>query len=642
MNVYPVNVARVSNNLRSTMLLNTLRQTQLSLFDVQTQLATGQRIQTPSDDPLNAGYILQLQRHLDNINSVTSSLSSANAALTEGESAAQVAVDLVQQAKNLALQTSGDSSTPDERRSLVTVVDSLLDKLVSVGNRKYLNTPLFGGRGGVDKAFDEQAGGVFYTGDNGRLSTTADTDLSQDWFSLSGQEFFGAVSSAVQGFADLDPAIDISTRLSDLRGATNQGVRGGIIQVSDGTTTTNVDLTGADTVGDVLNTLNAQLPQTLRARIDKKSIIIERRIPLAGANITVSDTSGTTAADLGIKTATPQSRVQGLDLDPLLTLQTNLSQLNQGAGILPNGSFVIRDGQNAATVSLNGARTVEDVINRINATNIGVLASIDPDGRRIDVQNRLSGSDMTIEENGGTLATALGLRSFNTGVKLADLNDHKGVSTVPGPDFRITTADGSNIDFDMDSLNMSTATIANFIAALNTAGGGKITAGLDTTGNGIQITDNTTGGTPFSISKLNLSPAIDGLGLNVAASGNKIVGTDVNPIKVDNAFTGLIELRNALNNNDSAAIDAAGQRLDRALGNLQFQQGRLAAKAGTLQDRAQRIDLEQTATQSLTGNVRDVDMTEAIVRFQQLQTALQANLQSSTKIMSLSLMDYLR
>lgn len=643
MNVIPLNVARVSNNLRSTMLLNTLRSTQVSLFGVQNQLATGLRIQTPSDDPLNASYILQLERRLDSINSVGNSLRSANAALTEGESAAQDASDLVQQAKNIALQMVGDTSTPDERRSTATVIDSLLSQLVSVANRKHLDTPLFGGRGGLDQAFAQQSGGVLYQGDNGQLSTTADTDLSQDWFTISGEQFFNAASASVRGFNDLDPALDTSTRLSDLRGATGQGIRPGVIQVSDGLATTSIDLRQADTVGDVLDQLNAGLPATLRARIDSKSVIIERRIPLAGNSITVNDDGGTMAGDLGIKTTTPQNRVQGLDLDPRLTPETQMTNLNLGAGVLPNGSLVIRNGQNSATINLNGARTIQDILNRINTAGIGVQASIDPDGRRLAVRNVLSGSSMSIEESsGGTIATALGIRSFNTGTKLASLNDGKGVSTVGGSDFRITTADGTNIDVDMDTLNLAQATVGDLLVAINTAGGGKVTAGLATSGNGIQITDNTTGGTSLSISKLNLSPAIDMLGLNVSATGNKLVGTDVNPIKVDSAFTALIELRDALSRNDSTAIEDAGKRLDRTLQGLQYQQGRLAAKAGALQNRAERVNLEQTATEIMTSNVKDVDITEAVVRFQQLQTALQANLQSSSRIMSMSLMDYLR
>ena len=43
----------------------------------------------------------------------------------------------------------------------------------------------------------------------------------------------------------------------------------------------------------------------------------------------------------------------------------------------------------------------------------------------------------------------------------------------------------------------------------------------------------------------------------------------------------------------------------------------------------------------LAYNYFDVDMAEAIVRFQQMQTALQANLATASKVLNLSLLDYL-
>ena len=127
------------------------------------------------------------------------------------------------------------------------------------------------------------------------------------------------------------------------------------------------------------------------------------------------------------------------------------------------------------------------------------------------------------------------------------------------------------------------------------------------------------GGSTLTIEKLNMSPAIDSLGLAVTASGGVLQGDDVNPIKVDSAFTGLLELRNALDDDDSQAISAAGRRLSSGLERIQEKQGQLAAQAAAMQERADRIANEQSATRILQSDIRDVDMTEAIVRFQQVQ-----------------------
>ena len=53
-----------------------------------------------------------------------------------------------------------------------------------------------------------------------------------------------------------------------------------------------------------------------------------------------------------------------------------------------------------------------------------------------------------------------------------------------------------------------------------------------------------------------------------------------------------------------------------------------------------RIVLDQGAS-GLLSNLKDTDFTEAISRFQTLQTALQASMATTAKTLNLSLMDFL-
>lgn len=75
---------------------------------------------------------------------------------------------------------------------------------------------------------------------------------------------------------------------------------------------------------------------------------------------------------------------------------------------------------------------------------------------------------------------------------------------------------------------------------------------------------------------------------------------------------------------------------------MQEVQGRLSAKAGDLLRRAERIEVETSAAEILRSDVRDTDMAETIVRFQQVQTALQANYAAAARSLGLSLLDFLR
>src|SRR5690606_28269419 len=109
-----------------------------------------------------------------------------------------------------------------------------------------------------------------------------------------------AVSNRVQGKADLSPALTPTSRLNDLAGAVGKGITRGAIQISDGTTTAVVNLSTADTIGDVINAINNAGVGTVTAAIAPGGQGLQLSAG-AGDNISVSEVGeNTTAADLGI------------------------------------------------------------------------------------------------------------------------------------------------------------------------------------------------------------------------------------------------------------------------------------------------------------------------------------------------------
>ncbi len=627
MAVTPINLARISFNQRMYNLQEAIRRNETDTYQVQNSLTTGLRFQQPSEDPLRAASAASFDRRLERLDQVSTNLRNVNGVLTEVESAAQEGSDVLQEAHTLVINATGDTATPDERQSLSTVVDSLLDQLVSVSNRRYLNTYLFSGH--QDAApFDLSHGGVYYTGDADRREAIVEDDLTTDTYTVPGMEFFSAVSSGVQGAVDLDPALTRETRISTLGGVSGRGVQLGQIAITVGKTQVNIDLSGAATVGDVIDRLNAELPKGMSAEMGLRGITLN-----LGDEAILTDLGGGRAvADLGLA-----SRL-GPDLNPRLTTLTPISALRGGDGLdLSTNGFVIRNGELSATIDLSNAETVEDVLNAINQANVGAWASISEDGKSIQVVNRVSGTDLQIGEDGGQTATLLGIRSMHAGTTLASMNDGAGVQTAEGDDFRITVANGSTIDVDVDGAT----TLAGLLARLNAAGRGQIVARLAERGNGLEITDLTVGGGALSIQPLNNSPALEGLGLDVVANGNVLSGRDVNSLRADSPFTALIELRDGLLRDDRGAIQAAGQRLERVMENMQRVQGQIASQAKTMAQRSERVETETTATRVLQSDVRDVDFTDATIRFQQLQTALHANLMTASKVMNLSLLDFL-
>jgi flagellin-like hook-associated protein FlgL len=282
--------------------------------------------------------------------------------------------------------------------------------------------------------------------------------------------------------------------------------------------------------------------------------------------------------------------------------------------------------------------TVEDLLNAVNGSKTGVLAKINDAGNGIDLVNPTQGVAMTVAENGGTTAADLGIRSLAPTTKLADLNGGKGVNTVNGPELQVTRKDGTSFQVDISSA----VTVQDVINAINAADGGSgVTASFATTGNGIVLSDSTGGPGALSVSSINFSSTAKDLGLDAPASGATLTGKDTNGIEVPGLFGNLQKLRTALESNDQAGITAAAEGLKADYDRIVRVRGETGAKVQELDSRDNRLQDENLATTKLLSDLQDTDFTDAISRFQTLQTALQASLQTTAKIMNLSLMDFL-
>ena len=131
------------------------------------------------------------------------------------------------------------------------------------------------------------------------------------------------------------------------------------------------------------------------------------------------------------------------------------------------------------------------------------------------------------------------------------------------------------------------------------------------------------------------------VGASTSGSGGRGLITDSN--SGADFFNHLIALRNDLTSGNVTAIASTDQAaLQSDESNFLYHvslngsvQSRLDSTTTTLKDRAQSLN-------SQVANVASTDMAQTVVRLTQTQTAYQAALQSSSKILSLSLMDYLK
>ncbi len=474
MAITPISLSRVSHNLQTLSLLEQLRSGTLKMYLEQNRLASGNRLATPSEDPVSAFRAMQLSEVLEGQDQILQNISHADSVLSATDTTIGEISGLLTDAHNIALTMVNSTASSEERQSEAQIILAIIDQLVTVGNRKYRDIQLFGGQRTQDLPFTQDYGVAEYRGDTGSL--TAHVDVNQDpAINLTGAELFGALSSGVSGWVDLDPSLGAETRLADMRGLTGNGIQLGIIRVtlSAPATSFTVDLRQADTAGDVIDTINHAAEQAGLTvgpggdfNVSFNAAGSGYQVDVGAGTVTISDTgNGVTARDLGIRGS--GASIVGGDLDAKVTGMTPTSTLFGGAGAAL-GTIRIQNGHLSSDIDLSGAQTVQEILNRINTAGVEVRARINASATGIDVLNPVSGFEMTIGEVGGNTAEVLGIRSLHADTPLSELNQGRGVQTLEGrDDLTIRAKDGSTFNVNLDGCE----TIQDVLDAINAAAG---------------------------------------------------------------------------------------------------------------------------------------------------------------------------
>lgn len=638
---------RVSTNMPLDNFLYQQQRLLASSLGDQTRLSTGRRVNAPSDDPVQAARILKLtsieesqQQILENIRFAVDFLNASDASLTD-------VTDSLIRVQELASGAVSSIALPDERRAAALEVDSILQQLMSAANRQYLGLYVFGGRDVKVQPLVADLDGVRYVGDTGSLTSRLALDSVEE-FNLTAHDVFGLLSERVEGSVDLNPALTPQTRLDELRGANDQGIRLGSLRFAEqgpaGTYT--VDLTQATSIGQIIDLINAAAQaagSSLTASINSTTNGI-RIVP--GDDVVISSLdNGVIASDLGIVTeAATGAAIEGADLNRLLTPTTPISDLLGGSGLdLADETFRIVNGSHSASITLGSARTVQDILNAINNAGIGARAVINETASGLDVFNEVSGSVMSIMEEGGTAAADLGILTLSAATLLADLNSGQGVGQLEGQDdLEIVAKDGSSFSVDLDTALTVQDAIDLINAAAQTAGV-DIEASLSTTTNGVVITDMSGGAGVMQIRSLDFSNTAEDLGFDqpIDPAATEVTGADIGGVSVEGVFSALIALREALLAGSEQDITEAAGQVEEALSHMIQVQGLLGAQIRAVEARAQQTQQAVDATSVLLSQVRDLDYAEAISRFQQTQTTLQASLLASGRSLNLSLLEFL-
>tara|TARA_R110002110_G_scaffold405241_1_gene624194 strand:+ start:26423 stop:27625 length:1203 start_codon:yes stop_codon:yes gene_type:complete len=168
---------------------------QARLQRTQEQLATGQRLLNPSDDPVAAVQILDISEDLAQLDQYNRNGDLAQGQLALEESVLSDVGNVLQRVRELVVQANNASQTPETRASIATEISARLDEMVALANtRDASDEYIFAGFQASTQPFVRSGGSVNYQGDDGQRFLQL-SDNSQIAVRDSGRDVFQAARS---------------------------------------------------------------------------------------------------------------------------------------------------------------------------------------------------------------------------------------------------------------------------------------------------------------------------------------------------------------------------------------------------------------------------------------------------------------
>jgi flagellin-like hook-associated protein FlgL len=449
-------------------------------------------------------------------------------------------------------------------------------------------------------------------------------------------------------------------------GGTNFDRSSGLALTNAGKTVT-IDTSGAQTVEDVMNLIIGS-GLGLSAEVNAAGNGIDVRSRVSGADFTIGENGGTTATQLGIRTYTGSTKLADFNRGVGVPNSGTLEQLDPSK--LDDLRIVARDGT-PLQVNLTGVQTLQDIADKINnaaGNNTGttaVLARLSVDGNRIELVDS-SGTPTTsfrVEAiSGKQAAQYLGFVPESATQQASTTTDVSGNNLlnsgkVAGTDFKITTADGTALWIDMAGAK----TVDDVIKRINenpangTGPNQKLVAQLATTGNGIELVDQTTGAGTLTVTATEGSQAAEYLGFVAAGqttsnpasihsdgAGHQVLTSDdKHTLETDGVFNTLIRLKTALEKNDTEEIGRSLDRLDADISRVSFARSDMGSRLQSLDTIGDKLKDENVQLKQALADDTDVDLVQAISDMTARQYAFQASLQTAANVLNMSLLDFI-
>ena len=149
---------RITNNMLMNNMINYIGNNLTRMNKYQSQMATGKKIQVPSDDPVVAARALKLRTDVAEIDQYQKNVKDAQSWLDMTEDSLAKIGEVLQRARELTVQGANGTTTPEDTQKIGSEVKQLRSQLIQLGNSTYAGRYIFSGYKTDKKLLDEATG----------------------------------------------------------------------------------------------------------------------------------------------------------------------------------------------------------------------------------------------------------------------------------------------------------------------------------------------------------------------------------------------------------------------------------------------------------------------------------------------------
>jgi len=196
-------------------LLSALEQTQQQVNTDQEQIASGQTVSVPSDDPAAAAMLVQNADQTAEADQYSRSIESIQGEMQNADSTMSSVVTILQRAISVGTEGANGTNNASDRQAIVSELQGIQSQLVSLANLCYQGSYVFAGTATQAAPYVLNAdGSVSYVG-NDHTNQIAVGDNLNVQANLPGSQLFSSSGNDVfQAIQDLITSLQTDTNIS--------------------------------------------------------------------------------------------------------------------------------------------------------------------------------------------------------------------------------------------------------------------------------------------------------------------------------------------------------------------------------------------------------------------------------------------